>query len=243
MTAMIQNDQEKEWMMPLLELRNSLDFRPDEKHPDRSDDRDLRDFRRMNGALMLFNDRLVHGPYTQQARENWLRKLLDAQGWIRKNGPEEVRGIELVSLQELQEIRRIWVVEKHEMEDNLPRIYSEVTGQPFPGSRLDDNLVLGADEMNLLREICGEDRLHFEMARELLSVERQQRVHARRAGLYEKLEKTIRRHYYEGREDAAEMALRHAKARESATAGKQNNMPPQNGFELEFSIEPLIQEP
>ncbi len=27
MTAMIQNDEEKEWMMPLLELRNALDFR------------------------------------------------------------------------------------------------------------------------------------------------------------------------------------------------------------------------
>ena len=39
MQAMIQNDQEKEWMLPLLELRNELD----------GDDRSLRDFRRMNG--------------------------------------------------------------------------------------------------------------------------------------------------------------------------------------------------
>jgi DNA sulfur modification protein DndC len=244
MTAMVQNDEQKEWMMPLLELRNELDFRNGIGPNGENSDHHLRDFRRMSGAVQLFQgDKIVPGPYTQESREMWLTKLLKAQTWIRANGPDDVRQIELVSTDELQEIRRIWVVEKHEMEDNLPRIYSEVTGQPFPGSRLDDNLVLGADEMNLLREICGEDRLHFEMARELLSVERQQRVHARRAGLYEKLEKTIRRHYYEGREDAAEMALRHAKARESATAGKQNNMPPQNGFELEFSIEPLIQEP
>lgn len=240
MTAMIQNDQEKEWMMPLLELRNALDFRNSHDGTDEMTDRHLRDFRRMNGTLTLFNDRLVHGPYTQETRENWLRKLLTAQEWIRKNGPKEVRNIELISLKELEEIRRIWVVEKHEMEDCLPRIYVEAIGQPFPGSRLDDNLVLGADEMNLLREVCGEDGLHFEMARELLSVERQQRVHARRAGLYELLEKSISRHYYEGPEDALEMARRHSKAYESATAGQPNNSLQESGSDSELSSEPLI---
>ena len=42
MSAMIQNDEEKEWMLPLLELRNALDI---------ADDRHLRDFRRMNGSV------------------------------------------------------------------------------------------------------------------------------------------------------------------------------------------------
>ena len=143
-------------------------------------------------------------------------------------------------MDELQEIRRIWVVEKHEMEDSLPCIYVESTGEPFPGSRLDDNLVLGVDEMNLLREVCGKDRLHFEMARELLSVERQQRVHARRAGLYELLEKSISRNYYEDRQDAVEVALKHAKARENATTGKQNGLPLERGAESEISEEPMI---
>jgi len=225
MTAMIQNDQEKEWMMPLLELRNALDFRNGQSGEEDMSDRHLRDFRRMSGGLMLFNDRLVHGPYLQEARENWLRKLLSAQTWIRRNGPDEVRNIELISLRELQEIRRIWVVEKHEMEDSLPRIYQEATGKAFPGTRIDDNLVLGAEEMELLREVCGEDRLHFELARELLSVERQQRMQARRAGLFERLEKSISRHYYDDREDAVAMAKRHAKAREAAAAGKRDATP------------------
>jgi DNA sulfur modification protein DndC len=240
MTAMIQNDQEKEWMMPLLELRNALDFRNGRDGDDQMTDRHLRDFRRMNGSLMLFNDRLVHGPYTQEARENWLFKLLAAQEWIRKNGPKEVRSIELITLKELQEIRRIWVVEKHEMEDSLPRIYAKATGKAFPGQRLDDNLVLGADEMNLLREICGKDRLHFEMARELLSVERQQRVHARRAGLYEKLERSISRHYYEDLDDAILTARRHAEAREAANAGQHDTARAEIASESAPSNEPLI---
>jgi DNA sulfur modification protein DndC len=221
MTAMIQNDQEKEWMTPLLELRNALDFRnggaPDDED---SSDRKLRDFRRMSGAVQLFHDRLIPGPYTQEARENWLHKLLAAQTWIRRNGPANVKNIELISLDELQEIRRLWVVEKHEMEDSLPRIYAEATGEPYPGQRLDDNLVLGEDEMLVLREACGGDRLHYEMTRELLSVERQQRAHARRAGLFDQLEKSIRRHYYDDKDDATDMARRHAKAHSAAGQGQ-----------------------
>jgi DNA sulfur modification protein DndC len=165
-------------------------------------------------------DKPVPGPYTQEARENWLRKLLSAQTWIRRNGPANVRNMELVSLDELQEIRRLWVVEKHEMEDSLPRIYAEATGEPYPGQRFDDNLVLGEAEMQVLREVCSDDRLHYELTRELLSVERQQRAHARRAGLFDQLEKSIRRHYYDDAKDATDMARRHAEARAAAGEGK-----------------------
>jgi DNA sulfur modification protein DndC len=198
-----------------------LDFRnggaPDDED---SSDRKLRDFRRMSGAIQLFHDRPIPGPYTQEARENWLRKLLAAQTWIRRNGPPDVRSIQLISLDELQEIRRLWVVEKHEMEDRLPRIYTEATREPYPGQRLDDNLVLGEEEMRVLHEVCGGDRLHYEMTRELLSVERQQRAHARRAGLFDQLEKSIRRHYYDDKDDAAAMARRHAQARAAADQGE-----------------------
>jgi DNA sulfur modification protein DndC len=236
MTAMIQNDQEKEWMTPLLELRNALDFRnggaPDDED---SSDRKLRDFRRMSGAIQLFHDRPIPGPYTQEARENWLRKLLAAQTWIRRNGPANVRDIELISLNELQEIRRLWVIEKHEMEDHLPRIYAEATGTPYPGQRFDDNLVLGEEEMQVLREVTGEDHLHYQLTRELLSVERQQRAHARRAGLFELLEKSIGRHYYDDKDDATNMARRHAQARAAADQGKRTAAFPHETDEASIS--------
>lgn len=221
MTAMIQNDEEKEWMLPLLELRNSLDFRNSkaESHDEDGLDRPLRDFRRMSGSLMLFHDRLVHGPYTQEARKDWLSKLLRAQAWIRKHGPEEVRCIELITLEELQEIRRIWVLDKHEMEDVLPRLYEAEMGDAYPGAPLDDNLVLGQTELDILHSLCGQDRLHYELTRELLSIERQERASARRAGLFEKLEKSISRHYYDNKDDALKTARRHQQARDAARAG------------------------
>jgi len=203
MTAMIQNDVDKEWLLPLLELRNALDFRSNVNADGEASDHHLRDFRRMTGVIQIMNNgKPIPGPYTQNSREMWLRKLLDAQAYIQNNGPEKVRETELISLEELQEIRRIWVVDKHEMEDTLPRIYRETTGKKYPGRPLDDNLVLGEMEMHELEAICEEDRLHYELTRELLSLTRQQRTTGRRAGIFEQIEKAFKRHFYDNRNDA-----------------------------------------
>jgi DNA sulfur modification protein DndC len=215
MTAMIQNDVEKEWMLPLLELRNRLDFRMMGEGNEEASDRHLRDFRRMSGAVHLMqNGRVVPGPYLQTAREDWLRQLLAAQTWIRKHGPEDVRNIELITLEELQEIRRIWVVEKHEMEDSLPRIYQEVTGSPYPGPRLDDSMAIHAGDLALLREACGGDGLHYELIRELLGITRQVRDSQRRSGHFERLERAFAKHYYDDEKDA--LALAQEKSRRRA---------------------------
>jgi DNA sulfur modification protein DndC len=207
MQAMIQNDEEKEWMLPLLQLRNELDVQ---------DDRHLRDFRRMRGNVQLFHDRPIHGPYVQSAREQWLRRVLEAQSWVRRNGPENMRDLELITLREMHEIRRIWVVEKHEFEDSLPRIYEEVTGQPFPGGSINDNVAFGADELELLKQVCGDDQLHFELTRELLDVERRYRTMARRAGIFDTLEQALRRSFYDDEEDAVDRARRRRDTKEEA---------------------------
>lgn len=210
MQAMIQNDEEKEWMLPLLELRNELD------PPKTADtDRHLRDFRRMSGAVQLFFDRPIPGPYKQEVRAEWLRKVLEAQRHIRENGPAEVRGIELISQAELEEIRRIWVVEKHEIEDDLPRIYREAAGEPYPGPALDDNRVFGASEMAALAETCAGSELHYQLVRELLSIEKRYKSMLRRSGLFEAIEQAFQRHFYENEEDAAA----HARARREALEG------------------------
>lgn len=217
MAAMVQNDEEKEWMLPLLELRNALDPRNENGM---KDDRHLRDFRRMNGVVSLFNDRHIPGPYTQSSRENWLRKVLTAQQWVRDNGPKHVHNIELISMAELHEIRRIWVVDKHEIEDSLPGIYEEVTAEKFPGNRLDDHLSFGAEEIQLLKEICENDTLHFELARELIDIERRYRTLTKRSGLYDALEQAFRRNFYENVEDATNRARLYREVKEVLEAEK-----------------------
>lgn len=189
MEAMIQNDEEKEWMQPLLDIRNELDL---------YDDRERRDFRRLKGNVQLFERNIngkvsvepIPGPYTKQWREIWLRKVLEAQMHIRKVGPKMVKDITLITLTELSEIRRIWLEEKHEFDDSLPRIYQEVTGEifrdPRPGA---DNILLGMDEWNTLEEICQDDGMHLELMAKLLDTERQYQTKSHRIGIYQALEK------------------------------------------------------
>jgi DNA sulfur modification protein DndC len=212
MSAMIQNDGEKEWMLPLLDLRNDLDV---------ADDRHLRDFRRMNGSVQLFHDKPIPGPYTQAAREQWLSRLLEAQAWIRANGPDYVCSLELITMAELEEIRRIWVVDKHEFEDRVPVIFETTMGEPYPGPQLDEHLPLGPDTAEILRSVTGDDRLHFELVRELLDIEQRHRAQARRAGLFESLEKALRRGFYDDEADATARAHQRQVAlqRDAATPG------------------------
>jgi DNA sulfur modification protein DndC len=132
-----------------------------------------------------------------------------------------VAGLELISLAELQEIRRIWVVEKHEIEDSLPRIYEEATGRPYQGPALNHGLAFGREEMDLLRSLCGGDELHFGLVRELLDVERKYRFHVRRSGLFDALEKAIRKAFYDDEADAVDRARRERDKRGDATRGAQ----------------------
>jgi DNA sulfur modification protein DndC len=75
--------------------------------------------------------------------------------------------------------------------------------------------------MGILREICGEDELHYQLTRELIDVERQRRTMVRRAGLFKALEQSLRRGFYESAEDAEQLALARRQeldgARSSAT--------------------------
>jgi DNA sulfur modification protein DndC len=190
MEAMIQNDEEKEWMQPLLDIRNELDI-PDD-HP-------KRDFRRIYGRVELFERNMgddttsvepIPGPYTKFWREHWLRRVLEAQTHIRKTAPLEMRDITLITPEELSEIRRIWLEEKHEFDDSLPRIYEEVTGEPFEDSRpAAERKLLGSDEWAVIEEICSEDKMHLELMAKLLDTERQYYTKPRRTGIYGDLDK------------------------------------------------------
>ncbi len=215
MQAMIRNDDEKRWMKPLLRLRDRLASQ---------DDRDLRDFRRMHGQIQLYNDRLIHGPYTQESREMWLRELLKAQKWIRDNGPTEFADLELITHAELREIRRIWVTEKHEIEDRLPLIWQEEMGVAFPDSQGYDTLPFSKTELKLLLDVCGGDPLKYELVRELIDVENSYKTMVKRAGLFGSLEKTIRKSFYQDSDDAQDKASRRRQALLAAEDGVYRQM-------------------
>lgn len=204
MEAMIKNDEEKVWMTPLLELRNELD---------KPDDRDRRDFRRMNGSVQLFHDRTIPGPYTKEWRDRWLKRVLEAQQSARTEGPPEFRNLSLITLDEMHEIRRIWLYDKHEFDDSLPGIYEKATGEKFP-KRGDEGNGLRADDWDLLREVCGDDKALFNLQVSLLGVERQFRGMSRRAGIYEELEDRLRTGVFGSEKEAVTVLSDRLKKRE-----------------------------
>lgn len=201
MEAMIANDSEKEWMSPLLEFRNEIG--------NNDADRDRRDFRRMGGFLQGCNGRLNHGPYKKEIREEWLRRLLEMQVEINQNGPEEFECLELITIPELVEIRKIWVNEKHEFDDSLPQIYEDIMGVPFPDNSLYKANAYGENEWNLLNEVCspennnGETKL-FELMYTLIDIESKSDMMNNRKGILEEIEKTLMQNFYQDESDAEE---------------------------------------
>lgn len=198
MEAMIANDDEKAWMTPLLEFRN--EFGDEEK------DRERRSFRKMQGHLQGSYERLHHGPYLKWVREKWLRRLLKIQMEINENGPEEFSDLELISLEELRCIRRIWVKEKHEFDDVLPKIYQEITGREFSDPDWISNESFGQEEWFILKQVCKneypDEELLFEMMYSLIDTEASLNSVNDRKGILNSLELCIRKTFYSGEDDA-----------------------------------------
>ncbi len=198
MEAMISNDDEKAWMTPLLEFRNKFG---DEKH-----DREKRSFKKMQGYLQGSYGQLHHGPYKKEVREEWLKELLEIQKDINEKGPEEFRHLQLITLPELHAIRRIWVFDKHEFDDSLPRIYEAVMNKPFEDSEWIGSAAYAHDEWEILKQTCQElfpnEELSFEMMYGLVDIENQANSINNRKGILDSLEKNIKSNFYQNEDDA-----------------------------------------
>lgn len=202
MESMITNDDEKAWMTPLLEFRNEFG---DEEH-----DRERRSFRKMGGSLQGSYGQLHHGPYKKEVREYWLRRLLGIQLEVNNNGPEEFSDLELISMDELKIIRRIWVFDKHEFDDSLPSIYEDVLGKEFDDPEWIADGNFGEREWEILRETCNDvceregihGELIFEMLYSLVDIENRSNSVIGRKGIVDALEHCIKSTFYEDEEDA-----------------------------------------
>ena len=197
MNAMIQNDKEKQWMQPMLDFRNNFLA---------IDDRSVRDFRRMNGSLLPFNGRLVHGPYLQDYRIKLLKELLLTQQAVQCAGKAQGFDIELISLEELEEIRRIWIEEKGEIEDLVPLTFEEVYDRPYPEHKREP-IPFNREDLALLRQVSDEVDTDnhgelYRMTRNLLAIYCQTASVGSRTRLSDRLEKALRYHAFGSESDA-----------------------------------------
>ena len=208
MAAMIQNDEEKAWMLPMLEFRNEIAATLEE-------DRKRRDFRRMDGRLTWYNGRLVHGPYTQETRQKFLTRLLQVEKLVHEIGPEEIKDVPLITMEELRFIRQIWLDEKHEFEDLLPGIYESVTGKPYEDGLISKNKYFGPAEATLLYDACQslypDETLIYEMQRSLLDIEAKAAAISNKRNVIQNFEQEIKKSFYRDEKEAATIAEERAK--------------------------------
>lgn len=279
MQAMIQNDEDRRWMMPLLSFRN--------EYLKTEGDRGLREFTKMGGGLQLqflsvknggrtapsrpgkvvsekvvrrltstsdgeegypmpnrkvlvLETRmvevdgekrettykiekvatLVHGPYTQNYREAMLEALLRAQETIRNNLPESIAEFSIITPEELEEIRRIWVIQKREFEDSVPDIFFRATGKAYPIPELDETTPFRPEDIRLLRDVCMDmaidspqsgpldsKQLLFNVLRNQLGIQHSYRGAIRRVGLQAELEDMLETRSFDNEEQALDFAL------------------------------------
>ena len=230
MEAMIANDSEKEWMTPLLEFRNEIG--------NEALDKSRRDFRRRGGYLQGFNGKLNYGPYTKATREMWLEKLLQMQIDINEHGPEGFDYLELITIPELIEIRKIWVAENHEFDDSLPVIYERVMGKPFPDKSVYTSTSFKKKEWDLLRRICepqanDDETLLFEMMYTLIDIESKSNLMNNRKGILDQIERTIKKNFYRDADDASNYYSERIKRKKEHGAKYTDNILPETEEEFE----------
>lgn len=174
-------DNGEEWMQPLLDFRDELatHHRPEVK-------RQLRSYKRRDGKVSRNADGSLKspGPYRLEVRQDLLRKLLQIQETIRRDGPDP--NATLISLDELMEIRRLWRTEEQDWEDSVPRIYRAVTGQELECVK-DDVTNFTIRDRELLFDIARKHGVHGNLVAKLLDLERELHGMSRRSGIYERI--------------------------------------------------------
>ena len=207
MDAMIKNDQDKEWMTPLLKIRDELDFYSDKAQ---IAERAAREFNRLSGEVSFYQNKngdldTVPGPYMKAKRIQILEKVLKAEARIEEHFKLNEKGesTQLISFDELEEIRRIWIEDKNEVEDELPEIFERIKGKKYEGKTYRSLAVLNKENLDVLESLCDSQK-EYEMVRNLLVKEMKLKSSGVRRGFINQLEKELNKFLYITKEEALE---------------------------------------
>ena len=182
-TALINSGEE--WMKPLLEIRNLLALTQDPKLKPF-----YREYKRRKGMVSFKSDGsgvISRGPYKLEFCKKLLKMVLQAQMYVRSNGPNP--NLRLILPEELHEIRRIWRTERGDWEDSVPRIYREVTGENLEW--VQDDVTFSYKEKSLLEKICQKHDVPTNLVMKLLDAELQTQGLSRRSFIYNKIDQVL----------------------------------------------------
>ncbi|MEF9934733.1 MAG: DNA phosphorothioation system sulfurtransferase DndC [Clostridium sp.] len=140
---------------PLLEFRTWIQSQ-----------RDLPENRKMhkrNGSVVIRNNKVMPGPFNFEARQKILVKLLETQLVIQASSPD----VELISIEELKEIDRIWDEEEDLTSTTLIDIYKKITGKDLPWSSYKRSL-FDTSTINIIKAKCEAHNVNVDMLSKML---------------------------------------------------------------------------
>lgn len=180
MEAMI--DSGEEWMLPLLEYR---DWLATTQNPEVKPDQ--REFKGRDGRIKITETGKIRWrTYTLEFSKQMLRKLLSAQEELQRENPD----FSLISLEELREVRRLWLTERQDWEDSLPNIYEEATGRRVVWTQ-SDTATPGVLETKILQELSVQHNVPLQLVQKLFDVEWQHYGMRRRSTIHSAIEQVL----------------------------------------------------
>jgi DNA sulfur modification protein DndC len=178
MEAMI--DSGEEWMSPLLDFR---DWLSSTQNPEIKPQQ--REFRGRDGRVKISETgKLRYRTYKLEFSKEMMRRLLETEQLVKLHDPE----FELISMAEVAEIRRIWISERQDWEDELPELYRSITGKQLAGT-FSDVFVPGSTELQILQQLSDEHEVPMQLVQKLLDAEWQSYGMFRRASIHNTIEK------------------------------------------------------
>lgn len=205
MEAMI--DSGEEWMIPLLDYRDWLASTQDPEVKPMQ-----RNYRSRDGRIKITKDgRLRYRTYTLEFSKEMLRRLFETQEEVQQYDPN----FSLISIDELREIRRIWMTERQDWQDSLPQLYEEANDQVLDWD-YEDIATPKETEAVVLQQIAQQYSVPLELVQKLLDAEWQHHGMRRRGSIHKKIEKTMREDWRTLEEVQAEAKTRRHKATTAA---------------------------
>lgn len=120
---------------------------------------EARDYRRRNGSVYLMSSgEYGRGPFTMETRKEILKRLLQL---------EVETGFELITLEELKMIDKLWEDEGDLSRRSLVEIYAEVKGQKLPWDNY-RKAKYDEETIDLLHSLCAKYEVPFDLVSKLM---------------------------------------------------------------------------
>ena len=180
LSAMVENGEE--WLEPLLDFREMLvaTQSPEAKGEYRTHKRRTGQVNWISRKVQQgggkkregeeYSSKLSYGPYKFKYLKHFLKELLKTEKKINEKNPTG-EYFELISMAELEEIRKLWRIELQDWEDSVPQIYEEVMQKSYPLSNVKGGGFSG-QEYKLLDEICEKHSVPTQLVAKLLDTAR-----------------------------------------------------------------------